>query len=163
MKKSLFSELRSEALECAQEFADANDIFLDADGAKVIPLSGEWRFVVSFPACTIGGSSTAVSVSIDPVQGNPWTLQIRAPFGSVRHLHFYPHIHERITAIQRRPRSQGQIVSDAVYANWQKAVQCARVCHACWQCPSAAKCWPERKAPQSAQCNYCGSDVKPSL
>jgi len=120
MKRNIFQELRSAAADVASEFAASLNLELDGQSAQLLRLPGAWRGLWIFTAVNVGGDFKELAVMMEPsAPEDPREVRLMSP-GIVRRVSLEPFKARVSEALAAQPKSQGQTVSDACYANWQR-------------------------------------------
>lgn len=117
MNNDLFSNVRMVANVMALRNAEAERLHVDLASLKLIPQSAPFSWVASFDACTRGGKSTQFFVNVS-ANADRTRVVARIPYmNDTASFDLVPFTE----SLPARPKSQGQLIGEAVYANWLKA------------------------------------------
>ena len=114
----LFIDVRRVAVQTVMHYGDATALHVDVTGLQLIQLPRPFAWVAIFPACTRGGFPITVSVNVER-QGDDVKAFVPT-YGAGFAFSLKPYLQPLPTPA----KSQGPVVSEAVYANWQKARGC---------------------------------------
>ena len=120
MKQNIFQDIRQAAVDVAVEFAEGQNLDVDVQSAELVRFPGAWRGLWLFNAVNVAGGLRQVSVMMEPsAKTDAREVRLMSP-GIVRRVSldgFKARVSKALAAL---PKSQGQTVSDAAYANWQR-------------------------------------------
>lgn len=113
--ESIFQPIRKAAVAVAQEFAQSQNLELDTPSIRLVRFPGAWRGLWLFDAVNPGGDlkELAVMMEPDPAQN---AVRLMSP-GIVQRVSLVPFQRRTEALLASRPKSQGQVVSDAAYEN----------------------------------------------
>lgn len=118
MKNNIWTAIRERAAEVADQFAASMNAEVDAEGAHFIPLPGAWRGLWIFRTVNVSGETKEMSVMQEPLVSG-LGIRFMSP-GVIRYLSLDA-FRDRIQDLMgQRQKSQGQVVSEAVYENAHK-------------------------------------------
>lgn len=114
---NIFREIRAAAVEVATEFAAGQNLEVDEAGPVLVRFPGQWRGLWVFNAVNVGGDLKELSVMMEPGGwGWPNHVRLMSP-GIVRRVSLVPFQRRTEALLASRPKSQGQVVSDAAFEN----------------------------------------------
>jgi hypothetical protein len=116
----LFSNVRTVAVQMAIRLADAENLNVDVASLKLISQSAPFSWVASFDACTRGGKSTQFFVNVS-ANATKDRVVARVPYmNATASFDLTPFVEP----LPARPKGQGELVSDACFANWKRSRGC---------------------------------------
>jgi len=125
MNKNIFNSIRAAAKYVAAEFGASQNLEVDLKSGRLVQLPGEWRGLWLFDAVNVGGDFKKLGVMMEPsAKEGAREVRLMSP-GILRRVCLEPFQARVAKALAEQPKSQGQTVSDACFANW-KAAQAER-------------------------------------